>query len=151
MNRIPQKGGRGSAVFLFVCLLLMITFLGAKVIDAVGGKSKYPQGAQVLIPLGVCAMTAYTNRPQETDSTPNWTSISDRVRVGGIAASQDWIKSGKVRYGDIIFVPELGRFFTVNDCMNERLKKRFDVFTFDLEEARRFGLKHVQVYLVKET
>lgn len=87
----------------------------------------------------VVDVSAYTNREQETDSTPNITCTMDRVRPEyTVAVSHDLM----YLLGHRIYIYGLG-VFLVQDLMNERWRMKVDVY-FDksrLARAKEFGLK----------
>lgn len=88
--------------------------------------------------------TAYNPLPKQTDSTPEITAIGTKVREDyTVAVSPDLLKEGIVAYGDIIYVYELGKFYSVEDRMHERFKKRIDIFIRDKKVAQEFGLQIV--------
>lgn len=102
--------------------------------------------------LGQCTVTSYRSVPEQTDDTPFHTSIGERVHNHGVAVSQDWLKSGMIKYGDMVYVEEIG-WKVVNDTMNSRHKQRFDVWVETRDEERRFhknyGQKKLRVWIVK--
>jgi 3D (Asp-Asp-Asp) domain-containing protein len=86
--------------------------------------------------LGMLQVTAYRSVPQQTDSSPYYTSIGHRTHAYGIAVSQDLLKSGKVKYGDYLCVEKQG-CYVVNDCMNARHTNAIDIWvpTYAAEKA----------------
>lgn len=90
------------------------------------------------------ACTAYNPVPTQTDSTPRTTSIGTKVKENyTIAVSQDLLKKKIVKYGDTIYVYELGKIYSVEDCLNKRYSNRLDIFMESKKEARKFGLRIV--------
>lgn len=91
--------------------------------------------------------TAYSPRPQETDSTPFITAAGTRVRDGIIAANF-------LPLGTLVRIPELfgDKIFTVEDRMNRRYTHtyphRIDVFFHDTEKAIRFGKQSLTLEVV---
>lgn len=65
----------------------------------------------------------------------------------GIAVSQDLLKSGKVHYGDILFVEGYG-YRVVNDTMNARIHNAVDMMVFTKSEEKRVGVRHCRVFVV---
>jgi 3D (Asp-Asp-Asp) domain-containing protein len=91
-------------------------------------------------------MTAYRPVAQQTDDSPTWTSIGDRATKFGVAVSQDMLKDGRVKYGDVLYIPGVG-YRIVNDCMNARHKNRIDVLVFTHAEEKKIGeRRNVRVY-----
>lgn len=91
--------------------------------------------------------TAYSPRPQETDSTPFITAAGTRVRDGIIAANF-------LPLGTLVKIPELfgDKIFTVADRMNRRYTHayphRIDVFFYDTKKALRFGKQSLMLEVV---
>ncbi len=98
--------------------------------------------------LGVLTVTSYRSVPEQTDDTPFITSIGEHVHVGGIAVSQDLLKSGVVEYHDILYVEGFG-FYQVNDTMNHRHVKHVDIWVETLAEEKIVGVQYHKVYLMK--
>ncbi len=63
----------------------------------------------------------------------------------GLAVSQDLLKSGGVRYGDVLCVEGYG-CRVINDCMNARMRNSVDLLVFTKAEERRIGTRHLRVY-----
>lgn len=96
----------------------------------------------------VVVATAYSPRPQETDSTPFITATGTRVRDGIIAANF-------LPFGTLIRIPELfgDKIFTVEDRMNRRYTHayphRIDIFFHDTKKAIRFGKQSLTLEVVE--
>ncbi len=87
--------------------------------------------------------TAYTPRPEETDSTPWLTAAGTKTREGIIAAN--WLPFGtKVKIDDEIY--------TVEDRMNSRytaaFPARIDIVFLSLDKARRFGKQKIEIEIL---
>lgn len=106
-----------------------------------------------LILVGNLVVTSYRSIPEATDSTPFITSIGERTNPSGIAVSQDLLKSGKVKYGDWVYVEHIG-LKRVNDTMHPRWTNRADVWVATYKEEKAFDEKFrgrkLRMYLVKE-
>lgn len=106
----------------------------------------------ITVLLGSFTVTSYRSIPQQTDNSPFITSIGERVCKDGIAASQDLIRNGVVRYGDWVFIEDVG-FKRVTDTMNKRHTNRFDVWVGTLEEEKkfhsRFKNKKLRIWLIR--
>lgn len=104
--------------------------------------------------LGAFQVTAYRSVPQQTDSSPYYTSIGERVNVHGCAVSQDMLRKngGKLDYGDLLYIQGIG-FKFVNDVMNKRHHQRIDIWVTDYEAEKRFdkkfGGKPLKAWIVK--
>lgn len=98
--------------------------------------------------LGLLKVTSYQPVAQQTDPSPTWTSIGDRTTKFGCAVSQDLLKSGAVKYGDILYIEGFG-YRVVNDCMNERMKNSVDLLVFTYQEEKRVGVRFLKVYKIK--
>lgn len=107
-----------------------------------------------LLLLGVLTLTSYRPIPAQTkpecrsrfDCT---TSIDDGVTRYGCAVSQDLLKSGRVHYGDSLWVPGYG-WRIVNDTMATKNHNAVDLMVFTREEEKRVGVRHVKIYRVGE-
>jgi len=84
-----------------------------------------------------CTIYSYNNEPCQTDDTPNWTGSRRMVCEGMAAVSQDLFNKD-VYYGDIIYITKIRKYFIVEDTMNARHKKSFDVFLFDKTISLKF-------------
>jgi 3D (Asp-Asp-Asp) domain-containing protein len=87
--------------------------------------------------------TAYTPRPEETDSTPWLTAAGTKTREGVIAAN--WLPFGtKVKIDDEIY--------TVEDRMHSRFTaafpQRIDIVFMSLEKARKFGKQKIEIEIM---
>lgn len=87
--------------------------------------------------------TAYTPRPEETDSTPWLTAAGTKTREGIIAAN--WLPFGtKVRID--------GEIYTVEDRMHSRFTgaspARIDIVFLSLDKARKFGKQKMEIEIL---
>lgn len=103
-----------------------------------------------LILLGVLTTTSYRPVPAQTDSSPTWTSIGDRTTKFGVAVSQDMLADGRVKYGDVLYIPGVGNR-VVNDCMNKRHRNSIDILVFTHVEERKFGTRKLKIYKLEVT
>lgn len=115
-----------------------------------------------LLLIGTLTVTSYRPIPQQTDSSPMFTSTGERVRDGGIAVSQDLLcKRCKLKhrrcsqptdkgihYGDSLYLAKYRRFYTVNDTMNARHKRHVDILVFSYPEEKRVGRFKDDVYVL---
>ncbi|MEM5778704.1 MAG: hypothetical protein QXK49_03695 [Candidatus Aenigmatarchaeota archaeon] len=74
--------------------------------------------------------TFYTNTVEETDSTPNITASNRPVFDGIIALSRDFFSKDNVKFGDLVYVEEINKFFIIEDKMNARHQNSADIFTY---------------------
>lgn len=106
-----------------------------------------------LILVANVSITAYRSVPSQTDNSPYHTSTGERVCQDGVAISQDLLKSGKVKYGDWLYIPGIG-LKRAKDCMHHRHKNSVDVWVGSLKEEQEFHRKwkgkKVNVYIVQE-
>lgn len=94
-------------------------------------------------------VTAYSPCVNETDSTPNITAFMKKVQPGGIAVSRDLLRSGWTP-GKRVYIEGYG-IFKINDIMNSRWEKRFDIFYPTKQMALNFGVKeNIAVVLIHE-
>lgn len=102
--------------------------------------------------VGNLTLTSYRSVKEQTDSSPYLTSIGERVNNHGVAVSQDLLRSGAVRYGDLLYIEGQG-FKVVNDTMNSRINKSIDVWLETEAEESTFQKKwrsgKVRVWKVK--
>jgi len=100
--------------------------------------------------LGNLRVTSYRSIPSQTDSSPYYTSIGERVHPHGVAVSRDLLKrwGGPLEYGDTIYIEGYG-FKVVNDCMAAKNKKAIDIWVQTWEQERTIGIKYRHVWIVK--
>lgn len=102
--------------------------------------------------IGNLTITSYRSVPAQTDNSPFYTSIGERVNNHGIAISQDLLKAGRIHYGDVVYIDGLG-YKIVNDTMNIRMKNSVDVWLETKEQESAFQKKwksgKVKVWKVK--
>lgn len=86
------------------------------------------------------SMTAYSSTPGQTDSTPFITANGSHVRDGIVAANF-------LPFGTKVKIPEVfgDKVFSVEDRMNARYYYKIDVWMPTYEEAKKFGVKYVEV------
>lgn len=106
-----------------------------------------------LILLGTLQATAYRATPAQTKPTCKdrhacETSIGENVSELGIAVSPDLLASGRVHYRDCLYIPGVG-YRIVDDTTNKRLHNAVDVFVYEKNEEKAFGIRHLKVYVVK--
>jgi 3D (Asp-Asp-Asp) domain-containing protein len=89
-------------------------------------------------------MTAYTSRPEETDSTPFITADGSHVRDGIVACNF-------LPFGTKVRIPTLfgDKIFEVHDRMNKRFPYKMDFWMEDYGEAIRFGVKYAHIEVVE--
>lgn len=93
-------------------------------------------------------VTSYRAVKDQTDDTPNWTSIGHHVHSLGAAASPDLLTSGEVCYGDVVQVPGIG-LRVVNDTTNTRLKRTIDLFVDSRAEESQVGVRKLDVKVIR--
>lgn len=116
--------------------------------------------------LGSFTVTSYRSVPNQTDSSPFITSIGENTNEHGVAVSQDLLKRGLIRYGDLVYIENIG-FKHVNDCMGETqcvqwqdkkcakrvpIKNQFDVWVktkqHEIDFDKHYRNKKLKVWLV---
>lgn len=102
--------------------------------------------------IGTMTVTSYRAVPEQTKPECTGrhhceTSTGENVSELGVAVSQDLLTAGKVRYRDVLFIPGVG-YRIVNDCTHPRLHNTVDVFVYNREQEKAFGVKHLQVYVI---
>lgn len=100
--------------------------------------------------LGNMTITSYRSVRSQTDSSPYFTSIGERVHPHGVAVSRDLLKrwGGPLNYGDLIYIEGYG-FKVVNDTMAARIKQSVDIWVATYEQEKRIGVKHRRVWVIK--
>ena len=91
--------------------------------------------------LGNFNATAYRSVPEQTDNSPFITSIGERVCKDGVAVSQDLLKSKKLKYGDWLYIEEVG-LKRINDTMHPRFTNHVDVWLSTLAEEKKFHARY---------
>lgn len=88
--------------------------------------------------------TAYTSRAAETDDSPFVAAWGDRV-FWGMIASNAFPKGTKIQ------IPEYfgSKVFTVLDRMNSRYYHHIDIWMSDLDNARSWGSRYVEIIVFK--
>lgn len=104
--------------------------------------------ALVLVFIGNVTLTSYRSEKAQTDSSPYSTSIGERVTIRGCAVSQDLLQSGKIKYGDLLYIEGFGYRFC-NDTMNVRMKNSVDLWVQNLAQEKQIGVRHVRIWVVK--
>lgn len=107
-----------------------------------------------LVLLGTMTLTSYQPIPAQTkpeclNRHHCETSVGDGITMYGAAASQDLLRSGKLHYGDIIYVPRFG-YRVINDTMNVRNTNAIDLLVFTHREEKIVGVRHVKIYRLSE-
>jgi 3D (Asp-Asp-Asp) domain-containing protein len=90
--------------------------------------------------MGEFTVTSYRSVPNQTDSSPFHTSIGERTNNAVIAVSQDMLRDGRVRYGDVVFIEGVGGR-VVLDTMHPRWKNRLDVWVATKKDEAAFHKK----------
>lgn len=103
--------------------------------------------------IGTMTITSYRAVPEQTKPECRGrnactTSINENVSELGVAVSQDLLASGKIRYRDILLIPGVG-YRIVNDCTHHRLRNHVDVFVYDKASEKAFGVKKLQVWVIR--
>ena len=91
-------------------------------------------------------ITSYRSVPEQTDSTPNWTSTGEHVAPGGCAVSRDLLHGG-VPYGTWLYIDGFG-LCRVNDTTHPRLRRTVDLWVATHAEEKRVGVRTLKVYIV---
>ena len=75
------------------------------------------------------------------------TSIGENVSELGVAVSPDLLATGRVHYRDVLFIDKIG-YRIVNDTMAPKNHNAIDVFVYEKQEEKKFGVKHLRVWLL---
>jgi len=105
-----------------------------------------------LILLGTLQITSYQPCPAQTkpECRDRWhcsTANGDGITMYGFAASQDLLKSGEVKFGDIIYVEGFG-YRVCNDSMGPRARRAIDLLVLSHVQEKSVGVRHLRVWLV---
>lgn len=98
--------------------------------------------------LGRMKITSYRSVPEQTDNSPFITSIGWRTNKAICAVSQDLLKSGRVKYGDVLLIPNVG-LRTVADTMHPRHRNAVDVWVETKKEESHIGVRKENVLVVR--
>ena len=101
------------------------------------------------IELSKISITSYNNHSNQTDDSPNIMASNRLVYEGAIAISRDLKNKYKLKWGDIIYIETLQRYFIIEDLMNERFKNRLDIFSFDKNWSLNLHLKNQKIIIYK--
>lgn len=97
-------------------------------------------------------MTSYRSVKNQTDNSPNWSSIGIHTNPWMLAVSRDFLRDGRLSYNDVVYIEDIG-YKIVGDVMNARYKNRLDVWveSYDKEKAfhTKFKNRKLQVWLIK--
>jgi len=93
--------------------------------------------------------TAYSARKEECNAQPWITASGTPSRVGVVAVSRDLEELG-VQLGDFVIIKGMG-LFRVEDRMNKRWKKRIDILHANVEAARIFSKRKVEIMWLRDT
>lgn len=124
----------------------------------------------LVVALSTLTVTSYQPIPSQTKVTcvnrhSCETSIGDGITMYGVAVSQDLLKSGVVKYGDVLNIPGFG-LRVVNDAMGltkcgrrndeghctKRVPqlRAIDLMVFSYEDEREVGIRHLPVTRLRQ-
>lgn len=107
--------------------------------------------------LGVLTLTSYQPIPEQTDSTPNITSIGHQVHPFGAAVSRDLLATDQACYGDVLYIDGYG-LRVINDTMGThtyRTKpstpqlKWVDILVMNRAEESLVNIQKRRVWVIK--
>lgn len=87
-------------------------------------------------------------RPECTDRFHCDTANGDGITMYGVAVSGDYLDSGELKFGDILYVPHFG-MRVVNDRMGTRATHAIDLLVFTKAQEHAVGTRHEKVYVVR--
>lgn len=130
----------------------------------------------VAIVLGNLTVTSYRSVPEQTDSSPFYTSTGERVKAGGVAVSRDLLCGAcrrlhrrclrpdypkKLHYGDWLYVDGYG-FKYINDVMGatsttnvggrrhtRTITNQIDMWVRTPAEEKAVGFRSLKVHKIK--
>lgn len=136
---------------------LLMSFLVVGLVTALAATGGRQENLRPQLPpwqyIGNLQITAYRpiaaqTKPECTNRDHCRTSIDDGITKYGAAISQDLLRSGKVHYGDILFIEGVDRFAVVNDCMGDRARSAVDLLVLSHAAEKAAGVRHLKVWLV---
>lgn len=94
--------------------------------------------------------TEYTSTPEQTDDTPFITADGTYVHDGIIAANF-YVNGKKVPFKTLVRIPDIfgDKIFEVRDRMNSRYTNNIDIWVADINVARQFGAKRVDIEVIE--
>lgn len=101
------------------------------------------------IPVDNISITSYNNESNQTDDSPNIMASNRLVYEGAVAISRDLKTKYKLKWGDIIYIETLQRYFVIEDLMNEKFNNRLDIFSFDKNWSKNVHLKNQSIIIYK--
>lgn len=101
------------------------------------------------INLDKITITSYNNESKQTDNSPNIMASNRLVYEGAVAISRDLKTKYNLKWGDLIYIDTLQRYFVIEDLMNERFKNRIDIFSFNKDWSLRLHLKNQKITIYK--
>lgn len=132
---------------------------------ALGAASKRGPQGPVANPRFVLRATGYNSMVSQTNSQPFVTATGARTQWGVIAVSRDLL-GGEIPYGSLVRLRDLGSYhgaggygayqplldqtlFMVEDTMHARKRQQVDLWFEHLHEARQWGVRRVEVEVVR--
>lgn len=101
------------------------------------------------IELNNITITSYNNESKQTDNTPNIMASNRLVYEGAIAISPDIKRKYKLKYGDLVYINALQRYYVIEDLMNSKFKNKLDIFSFDKQWSLKLNLKNQSIIIYK--
>ena len=95
-----------------------------------------------------CTITGYNPTTNQCDSTPNITASNKIVRLGMVAVSRDLEKKYDLKFGDYVFIEDLG-LFEFQDRLNKKIKNTIDVLCWNRKTAYKLTKKQSIVHFIK--
>jgi 3D (Asp-Asp-Asp) domain-containing protein len=96
-----------------------------------------------IVPLRVVNVYSYNER----EGCSNVMASGKKVYPGAIAVSRDWVKEGILKFGDRVYIEDIG-YFTVEDLMHQKCTWSVDIYEADWNKMKAFGRKRKRLFLV---
>src|SRR3989338_2809582 len=123
-------------IIILIAIFMLLLSLSSSTRET--GLSKY-----IIVSKGTVMATAYNSMVGQTDSTTWITASGTRCREGVVAANH-------LPIGTKILIAGFGnKVFVVEDRMNQRYKKRIDIWMKSYNKARQFGKREITYYVLK--
>lgn len=133
--KVAKRRKRRMRLRLSALIILFIVF------SAIGSLAK--NNGYIVVGKGEVTITAFNSMESQTDSTPWITASGTRCRPGVIA-------SNFLPFGTKVIIEGFGnRIFTVEDRMNKRYYKRLDIWFANYADAKKFGVRRLKYYVLK--
>lgn len=103
-------------------------------------------GSIEIITLRNIKATYYTNIIEETDKYPDIGASGRLIYEGAIALSRDLIKKYNLKWGDVVWIEKMNKYYILEDTMNEKHSNSVDIFTFNKYLLKKSFKTEITIY-----